>query len=138
MIADDVVAVAKSCLKTPFVHQGRIKGKALDCAGLAVTVARELGVEYTDFQGYGREPFNGELERVMDAQPGLVRVTDKADVRAGDILLMRFAREPQHVAICAGLILIHSYEAVGMCCEHVLTDEWRRRIVRVYRFKDLA
>lgn len=138
MTADDIVEAARSCIGSPFRHQGRIKGKALDCAGLAVTVAHDLGVEYADFQGYGREPFDGQLEKAMDAQPGLVRVADKTDLQVGDILLMRFSGNPQHVAIFTGQSIIHSYENVGMCCEHRLSSVWQARIVRVYRFKDLT
>lgn len=111
---------------------------ALDCAGLAVTVAHDLGVEYADFQGYGREPYNGQLEKALDDQPGLIRVTNKSEYQAGDILLMRFSNDPQHLAIYTGQGIIHSYESVGMCCEHRLSSVWQARIVRVYRFKDLT
>lgn len=138
MTADDIVVAARSCLGTPFAHQGRIKGVALDCAGLAVTVAHEVGAEYTDQQGYGREPHNGQLEAALDAQACLVRVTNASDYQPGDILLMRFASEPQHVAIFTGQGIVHSYESVGMCCEHRLSSTWQARIVRVYRFKDLT
>ena len=137
MNADDIIAAARSCIGSPFAHQGRIKGLALDCAGLAVSVAHDLGVEYNDQQGYGREPFKGQLESALDAQPGLERV-DIDDMQAGDLLLMRFASNPQHLAIFTGQSIIHSYEAVGICCEHRLSSVWMARIVRVYRFKGLA
>lgn len=138
MTADDVVTAARACLGTPFAHQGRINGVALDCAGLAVSVAQKLGVEYADFQGYGREPYNGQLESALDTQLGIERVPDISDMQAGDLLLMRFSANPQHVAIFTGQNIIHSYESVGICCEHRLSDIWLKRIVRVYRFKGLS
>jgi hypothetical protein len=37
---------------------------------------------------------------------------------------MRFASDPQHLAICAGETIIHAYEAAGQCCEHRLSGLW--------------
>jgi cell wall-associated NlpC family hydrolase len=131
---DQIIAAARSQLGTPFVHQGRIPGKALDCAGLAAHVAREIGADYNEWPGYGRTPHKGLLQSVLDAQPCLARVRVR---QPGDILLMKWNKEPMHVAICAGATVIHSYQAVGKVCEHALDDEWIRRIVAVYRFKDV-
>jgi cell wall-associated NlpC family hydrolase len=52
--------------------------------------------------------------------------------------MMRFTGEPQHVGIYTGDTLIHAYESVGKVVEHRMDDKWLRRIVRVYRFKDMA
>ena len=135
MTADDILIAARSFLGTPFRHQGRIPGLALDCAGLVVSVAKEIGADYIDRPGYSRNPSGGLLESALDDQPCLERVTDR---QPGDVLLMRFSGEPQHLAICAGDTIIHSYEAVGKVCEHRLASVWAARIVRVYRFKGLA
>jgi cell wall-associated NlpC family hydrolase len=137
MTADDVITAARSCLGTPFQHQGRVKGSALDCAGLAVSVAQDLGIEYADLQGYGRDPFNGLLKSALDSQPELISV-DRDDMQPGDLLLMRFGKDPQHLAIYAGQTVIHSYETVGIVCEHDIDNAWRRRIVSVYRFRGVA
>jgi len=138
MTAEDVVAAARECLGTPFAHQGRVVGVGLDCAGLAVHAVRAAGIDVLDFAGYGRTPNRGHLAAAMDAQPMLERVDSMADRAAGDILLMRFLGEPQHVGICTGAGIIHAYEAVGMCCEHDLCSKWVKRIVRVYRVKGLS
>ena len=137
MTRDDIIAAARDCLGTPFVHQGRIPGRALDCAGLVVAVAQAIGVEYIDQTGYSRSPSGGLLEAALDDQPGITRIAP-FDREPGDILLMRFSGDPQHLAILAGETIIHAFEAPGLVCEHDLTDLWTRRIVRVYRFKDLA
>jgi cell wall-associated NlpC family hydrolase len=137
MTADDVIAAARACLGTPFAHQGRIKGTALDCAGLVVSVAHDLGVDYLDQQGYSREPVKGLLRAALLDQPGLDFVSP-GQMQPGDILLMRFGRDPQHLAIYTGSTIIHSYETVGIACEHDLTTEWARRIVGVFRFKGLS
>lgn len=136
MTGADIVAEARKHIGTPFVHQGRLPGKALDCAGLVVTVAHSLGIEMMDAKGYGRSP-NGALEAVIAAQTCVDQVPI-AERQPGDVLTMRFAKEMQHVAICAGETVIHSYEAVGKVCEHALDEMWVKRIVRVYRIRGLA
>jgi cell wall-associated NlpC family hydrolase len=136
MIGSAVVLAARGMVGTPFRHQGRVPGEALDCAGLAVCAACACGLPAIDLHGYGRRPTFGELEAHLDRQPALRRVMREA--QAGDLLLMCFSREPQHVAICAGETLIHAYESVGKVCEHGFTDEWKARIVRVYEFVEVT
>ncbi len=137
MTADDILDAARQCLGTPFRHQGRLIAFGLDCAGVAIHVARQIGAGHLDVSGYGRTPANGQLEQSLDSQPCLERVFLE-DRRPGDLLLMRFASEPQHLAICAGETIIHAYEAAGLCCEHRLSSLWEARIVRVYRFRGMA
>lgn len=137
MIAKCIVAAAREAIGTPFRHQGRTIGKALDCAGLIIHVAQSVNVDYSDVAGYSKNPSDGILESALDSQPCLVRV-DIQDRQAGDILLMRFSGDPQHLAICAGETIIHSYANVGRVCEHRLADVWVSRIVRVYRFTEVA
>lgn len=131
----DAVAAARECVGTPFVHQGRINGRALDCAGVVVHVAARLGADYLDVAGYSRQPHGGTLESVLDSQPCLQRVAIN-DIEPGDVLVMRFGRVPQHLGIWTGDTLIHAYETVGACVEHRMDDKWRARIVRAYRITE--
>ena len=135
MTKDDIIVAARDCLETPFRHQGRIQGIALDCAGVIVAVANEIGADNVDQQGYGRNPSGGLLESALDIQPCLERVYEK---QPGDVLLMRFEGDPQHLAIFTGENIIHAYETIGKVCEHLFTEKWARRIVRIYRFKGVA
>ena len=135
MTADDILAAARQCIGTKFVHQGRIPGRALDCAGLIVSVAKAIGADYIDRPGYSRTPSGSMLESALDDQPCLERVTDR---QPGDVLLMRFTGEPRHLAIFTGENIIHSYMQAGAVCEHGLDAVWSSRIVRVYRFVGLV
>lgn len=137
MTADDVIAAARACIDTPFMHQGRIPGIALDCAGLVIAVAKSIGVDYTDMAGYSRMPSGGMLKSCLCSQPSL-DIIPAADRRAGDILLIRFAGDPQHLAVFTGDTIIHSYASVGKVCEHVMDIAWTKRIVCAYRFKGVA
>lgn len=134
MTADDILCAARACLETPFRHQGRAIGVGLDCAGLLIVVARQLGFDPIDVDGYGRTPAGGLLESALDRQACLRRIGDIGTRQPGDLLLLRFAGDPQHLAIDAGETMIHAYASVGKCCEHRLSLPWAARIVRVYRF----
>jgi len=134
MTADDILLAARSCLETPFRHQGRQIGVGLDCAGLLIVVAQQLGLDPVDVDGYGRSPAGGLLESALDRQTCLQPVTDISTRQPGDLLLLRFSADPQHLAIDAGATMIHAYAKVGKCCEHRLSLQWAARIVRVYRF----
>lgn len=135
MTPADIIAIARACLGTPFRHQGRIPGVALDCAGLVVAVAAALGADYLDQEGYGRLPVDNRLTEALDAQPCLERVATRLP---GDVLLLRFGGEPQHLSIHAGTTLIHAWEAVGRVCEHGLDARWLSRVVQAYRFTGVA
>jgi len=138
VIAAEIITAARQCVGTPFRHQGRSLDTGLDCAGVALHVANVVGRDALDVTGYGRAPANGQLESALDIQPGLVRVLDIAARQPGDLLLMRFAREPQHLAVLVGENIVHAYANAGRCVEHRLDDAWSRRIVRVYRFAGVA
>jgi hypothetical protein len=65
-----------------------------------------------------------------------------ADAAAGDVLLMRFTRHPQHLAIVGDrgepFSLIHAYADAGACVEHGADARWLRRVVAAYSFKQRA
>lgn len=136
MKASEIIAAARECIDTPFQHQGRIPGLALDCVGLGAVVAEKLNMPLQQTLAYGRLPNNAMLESWIDRQPFIERVT--GELMPGDVLLMRFLKEPQHMAIYTGKNIIHAYQPMGKVVEHVMDEKWKRRIVRAYRFKEVS
>lgn len=134
---DDLIAAARACLGTPFIHQGRQPGVGLDCGGLLVVALRAVGIEPVDMAVYDRRPHGGIMERLLDAQPCLTRV-QVAERRPADVLVMRFGSDPQHLALLAGESILHAWEAAGRVVEHRLDNRWMRHIVRVYRVQEFA
>lgn len=142
MIPRSVVAAeARRWIGTPWVHQGRTHGLGTDCGGLVGGVAVALGIVQPDwwskvfdplYGGYDRQPSHGTLQRVCES------FMDRADtIRVGDVLLMRFAEEPQHLAIAVdyrwgGLSMVHALSRAGKVVEHRLDAAWRRRVVQAY------
>jgi cell wall-associated NlpC family hydrolase len=139
-LQDRVLQVATAALGTPFLHQGRVVGRGLDCAGLYVHICKSVGLLHIDAKGYPRNPYDGQLEKQLDSQPCLERVTD---AMPGDILAMRISKQPQHIGIHAGYIdghayIIHASEEHGKTCMHRIDELWRARIMRVYRFVEVG
>ncbi len=135
-----IVNTARSWLGTTFKHKGRIKADdrqkgGVDCIGLILGVASELGISMQDYQNYPRLP-DGDL--LLNTANSILYAKDLKELSPSDILLLRIDRDPQHFAIVgennAQLTLIHSYAPLGSVVEHHLDKFWRERIVAVYSF----
>lgn len=129
---EEIIACARGYLGVPWRHQGRCSA-GLDCAGLVRMVAHDLGLSSADARGYGPEPQGALLRRLLELYAQRVPAW-----RAGDILLMRFARLPQHLAIATDLGIIHCHRQVGRVVEHALDGRWRARVVDAYAFPGVA
>lgn len=125
---EQFVAEARTWIGVPFVHQGRNR-LGVDCIGLVLVVCRALGLSDADPRGYGRAPNGAALLRGL-AQYARPLRPDEA--QAGDLLLMRFLRDPQHVGIATDHGILHAYGGAGRVVETSLPPSWRRRIVRAY------
>jgi NlpC/P60 family putative phage cell wall peptidase len=141
----EIVTEARSWMGTKFHHQASLKGVGCDCIGLVRGVARGVGFrdpfttgEAIQFAGYGRTP---EPKRLLEAcERFLQRIAIDAAI-AGDILLLRFEREPQHFALLTSRHpdqMIHSHASVGRVTESGIDAKWWRRVLRAYRFQELA
>ena len=83
---EEIVAEARKWIGTPFRHQGRIRGRGVDCVGLPLCVMRDLGIaDWTeDFRVYPRRPMTDRVleickERLIEIplnEPELAAVDD--------------------------------------------------------------
>ncbi len=117
----DICDKALEYLGTPFHHQGRLKGIGVDCAGLIVCVAKELGLHYDDLKNYPRIPDGKSLRDILKNNTAKEKTI--AEAQPGDILLMRFLNEPQHVAlVMPNNQIIHSYMRIRKVTIHNFDD----------------
>jgi cell wall-associated NlpC family hydrolase len=124
------VAAARTYLGVPFRHQGRNR-YGLDCAGLVIAAYADAGVVLHDLPAYGREPWKDGLRAAVETS---FKPAPDDDMIAGDVLLFRVRREPQHVAMVTGAnSMIHCYATVGKVVEHSIGDRWRGQLVGHYR-----
>lgn len=142
-MAADRLAVARSFLGVPFLHQGRNPAVGVDCVGLGVLYLRALGIEVRDRTDYDRNPdgtLRDELVRAMGPPvaegPGCWK-----HAKPGDVLSLRYAnlsRVPErHVAIATELYgqhaMIHADSKEKRVVEHPMDDRWQRRVIGVWR-----
>lgn len=126
---EQVVAAARNWLGTPFHHQGRLNGVGVDCAGVVICVAAELGLTAFDVDGYGHRPDSRELEQLCHAQMRRIPV-DSA--RPGDVLLFEIDRQPQHLAFLTDAGMLHAYAPLRRVVEHNIDAQWTARIVAAF------
>lgn len=110
----DVLACARDWIDTPYQHQQRMRGVAVDCIGLPIGVARTLGLVAPDFdvQGYARTPDGSSLMALarlhMQSVPGGVEA-----LAPGMVVVCVVDADPQHFGILGdyrhgGLSIIHA------------------------------
>jgi NlpC/P60 family putative phage cell wall peptidase len=116
-----VVAVARSWVDTPFHHQARLKHVGVDCIGLVIGIARELALVAPDFdvQGYAETPDGRTLMRLATLH--MVEI-DREAMAPGDIVVTRFDQGAQHFGILGdyrhgGLSIIHGASDPGRVIE---------------------
>ena len=128
---DQLVSQARSYLGVPYRHHGRCR-KGLDCIGLFVACAEDLGIQVWD-----------DLTYTLKVNPkhllaGLGQYTEK-DVRPilspGRMALMQFSGEAgiTHTALITDKGLLHAYNKRRSVVEHRINDQWKKRIIRTYR-----
>lgn len=126
-----IIEEARSWIGTPFKHQGRLKGLAVDCAGLVIGIAHALQLSEFDYTAYSHQPDGITLKRLLNQQ---LKPIFLSAAQSGDVLLMRFEAAPQHLAILSEEAIIHAYAQVRCCAEHRLDEVWRSRIVSAYAY----
>lgn len=127
---------ARQYIGVRFRHRGRDR-RGLDCAGLVWAAYRDLGTVLPDFRLYGREPHRDGLTKHVSNALG----EPVSGAQDGDVLVMRFEREPHHVAVVGShdysglraLTIIHADGWNGRVLEQRLTPDMVSRITHVFR-----
>jgi cell wall-associated NlpC family hydrolase len=127
----DIVDEARKHLSVRWVHQGRSRA-GIDCVGLVIRVAHGLGLSTFDTADYSRQPDPVRMRALLAEH--MTPVTNR---QIGDVLLMRFEKEPQHVAIVTDIGIIHAYAQVRRVVEHRFDSVWQSRVVGAYAFKGI-
>jgi NlpC/P60 family putative phage cell wall peptidase len=134
----EIIAEARSWKGTPYRHQGRLKGVAVDCAGLVNKSGETFGcVSATDANktDYLSEPDPIKMKAALDKL--YIRIP-KTEMRPADIPWMRARSKAQHIGILSERnTLIHAvqnYDVQELPIDNMVTS----RIVAVYRFKGVS
>jgi len=134
---DDVVTAARAYVGVPWRHQGRSR-RGLDCAGLVVLVAKDLGLSDYDTTSYRRhaqgQAFVEHFRANMDPVP-------VAEMRPGDVLLFADGAYPCHAGIVSerhGVsYLVHAHATRRKVVEEPYAGEWPGKVKFCFRFRGL-
>ena len=138
MSADAFVAAARGYVGVPWRHLGRAR-TGVDCIGLVLLAAREVGWDLPDPTPYAREPQGTRLlEGILRHAP---RVTDASP---GDVLLFRMGLYGGHVGIASvhpawGVsACLHAYAPRRQVVEQPMDAELRAALLGAFRLPALA
>lgn len=125
----EIVAVARRYVGAPWVHQGR-SDDGMDCVGLVIKVAHELGYIDWDIKDYDRTAAPGAMLAVL--QRHLIQVS-REKLRPGDLIALRYPTT-NHIGIAAdyvhgGISIIHAQATRPQrVVENRLCDDWLRLV----------
>lgn len=131
------MAAARKYVGVPFRHQGRHCRDGLDCLGLIVQVARDLGHEVEEVADYARYPDTKRLVREVEKYAVQVPLET---VQAGDFIIFGYNRRrpvPQHFAYYSGEGTIIQSMDPGGVSEGQYDETWSTRAIAAFSFPDV-
>ncbi len=140
---DDIVALARSWIGTPYHHQASCKGAGCDCLGLIRGIWREAaGPEPFALPAYTPDWAEARgVEALLEGAEALMVAVDAGEAAPGDVIVFRMRRGAvaKHLGVLsvAGSAprFIHAYSGHGVV-ENALTPPWQRRIAGYFRFPE--
>lgn len=133
-----IVAAARRYLGTPFVHQGRMCGAGVDCAGLLTCVAYDLKLRDVRVTDYGRMPDAERARSIIESHMDPVPFSELAP---GDVVSFVIVQSVQHYGLVTEINphrFLHAYMTVGKVIEQSLVGSWLHRLRGCYRFREAA
>lgn len=130
----------RDLIGVPWHHQGRDPVLGVDCIGVVIVYLRSLGYVIRDRTDYTQDPdgsLYAETVRVL-GEPVAQGRNAGQHIQAGDVVLMEFSRhKPRHAAIVGdhphGPTIIHADNRERKVVEHRADEQWKRRVVGVWR-----
>lgn len=136
--SDEIVAIARTWIGTPYHHQAGLKGIGCDCLGLVRGVYGEVMGEEPE----APPPYTPDWaeatgrETLIEAAARHLEPVSKGEALPGDILIFRFT--PSSMAKHAGILvtperMVHAYSGRAVVEVH-LGPWWQRRLAACFRF----
>lgn len=135
----EIITAARTWLGTPYHHQGRVKGVGVDCIGIIVGVAADLGfnIDKDTYRAYPRQPPRGKSMLHEFAAVCGDPINEIKDLKIGDLAIFwmsETSKRAQHCGIISDIGMIHCYSTVGKVVEHPLDMFWYQRFMCGFKF----
>lgn len=137
-----IVTAARGWISTPYVHQHRARGQAVDCVGLVIGVGLEAGVldtwteeAWEPHRNYGRAPNPEHMGRAIRQFLAPLDLDPAEAAPDGSVAFMGWRDHlPMHLAIMATApdgrrTMIHAFAHIGRVVEHGFDAEWPGRVI---------
>ncbi len=136
MTPQRIAEAARAYLGVPFHPHGRTRA-GLDCAGLVLAVARDLGLVLRDVPPF-YAPLRSGFALLRELRDQLVEVNFRRPP-AGAVLAFSFGRA-EHAAILieAPACVVHAWRSAGRVVETVLDDATARRVVGAFLLEQVG
>lgn len=132
-----IIDEARTWLHTPWKHQGRTK-RGVDCLGLLVSVAANVGMPVLDEKVYTRRPDGKYMIQRFREEMQEISIDD---VALADVVLFADSIYPCHVAFISEKHgqkhIIHAHALRRMVIEELYSFEWPGKARRAFRLKGL-
>ena len=134
---EEFVNIARTWIDVPYKDKGRSR-YGVDCIGLVIKSAHEVGWTDYDTLNYPRRPnpkdFLRELKNQLDRIP-------KSDISHGDIAVFAEPRHPCHTGIidideCGNVYVIHAYAPAKKVIREPMTSQRKERMVMAFRIPE--
>lgn len=131
----DYADAARNWLDVRWVHQGRSR-LGVDCVGLLIVAANDLGITIPDMPGYRRSPnpqkFIGHI---------FANSVPETEIMPGHFGVFRDGTQPCHAGIFAEqngqVTLIHAYAGTGKVMEEPFIHDWPSRLFAIRSIEGL-
>lgn len=131
-----VVAVARGWVGTPFHWGQSAKGIGCDCKGLIRGIARDLGRPEAETVAGATEDYRKVQPRRLMA--GMAELFDPVtEARPGDLLLIQLGGKPMHLSVyCGEGRMVHTYaKGPGRVIEVPMGKAWWHAVNSIWRWR---
>lgn len=132
----DFLEAARGWSGVRWLHQGRNR-MGVDCVGLLIVAAADLGIEVPDLRGYRRTP-----DPSIFVTHILENSVPESEPLPGTFGIFRDGTQPCHVGIFGEMhgqvSLVHAYAGTGKVMEEVFAHNWPANLVTIRSIEGLS
>ena len=134
----NIIDAARSLVDVKYRHGGRSRF-SVDCAGMLVVVAEEVGYSHIDVPSYSKFPEGEQLLKILESNLDRTAGPPFTPGRVVAFWIDEGTCHPQHLGLVSEKqTLIHAYAVMKKVVEVPLDQYWRHRLVGSYAWRGVT